>query len=71
MNNHQMVETGGRIATHMFAVIGGLILILIGLFLSVPMIGLPLGIPIGIAGVLLFLWGLFGTTVKQAPSSGR
>ena len=64
MTNHQLVETGGKLATHMLAVIAGVILILIGLFLSIPMIGLPLGIPIGLAGVLVFLWGLFGTMGK-------
>jgi hypothetical protein len=30
------------------------------------MVGLPLGIPIGLAGVLICLWGLFGTT-RQKP----
>ena len=64
MTNHQLAETGGKLATHMLAVIAGVILILIGLFLSIPMIGLPLGIPIGLAGVLVFLWGLFGTVGK-------
>ena len=64
MTNHQLAETGGKLATHMLAVIAGVILILIGLFLSIPMIGLPLGIPIGLAGVLVFLWGLFGTMGK-------
>jgi len=66
MTNHQLAETGGKLATHMLAVIAGVILILIGLFLSIPMIGLPLGIPIGLAGVLVFLWGLFGTMGKSA-----
>jgi hypothetical protein len=65
MSNHQLAETGGKVATHILAVIAGVILVVIGLFLSVPMIGLPLGIPIGLAGVLVCLWGLFGTTAKK------
>src|SRR5271157_4492195 len=66
MNYHQLTKTGSKIAGHMLAVIAGLILIMIGLLLSVPMVGLPLGIPIGLAGVLICLWGLFGIT-KQKP----
>jgi len=31
----------------------------------VPMVGLPLGIPIGLAGVLICLWGLFGRTTQK------
>jgi hypothetical protein len=65
MNNHQLAETGGNIAAHLLAVIAGVILVLVGLLLSVPMVGLPLGIPIGLAGVLICLWGLFGTTTQK------
>jgi hypothetical protein len=64
MANHRLAETGGKLAIHMLAVITGVILILIGLFLSIPMMGLPLGIPIGLAGVVVFLWGLFGKMAK-------
>ena len=39
----------------------GLVLVITGLGLSVTMVGLPLGLPIGLAGVLVGLWGLFGT----------
>ena len=65
MNNHQLTETGSKIASHLLAVIAGLALIAIGLLLSVPMVGLPLGIPIGLAGVLICLWGLFGRTAQK------
>ncbi len=61
MNNHHIAETGSKIAVHTLAVIIGLVLIVTGLGLSVTMVGLPLGLPIGLAGVLVFLWGLFGT----------
>ena len=66
MNNHQLTETGSKIASHLLAVVAGVIMILIGLLLSVPMVGLPLGIPIGLAGVLICLWGLFGTSPQRA-----
>ena len=65
MNNHQLAETGSKIAIHTLAAIAGLVLVIAGLGLGVTMVGLPLGIPIGLAGVLLFLWGLFGTAAKK------
>lgn len=65
MNYHQLTKTGSKIAGHLLAVIAGLILIVIGLFLCVPMVWLYLGIPIGLAGVLICLWGLFGTTTQN------
>jgi hypothetical protein len=66
MNTHHLVETGSKIAIHTLAFIVGLVLVVTGLGLSVTMVGLPLGIPIGLAGVLVCLWGLFGTTAKKA-----
>ena len=71
MDNHQLTKTGSRIASHLVAVIAGLILVMIGLLLSVPMVGLPLGIPIGLAGVLICLWGLAGTTAKKSLTPPR
>ena len=59
------IDSGSKIASHVLAVIAGLILVMIGLLLSVPMFGLPLGIPISLAGVLICLWGLFGTTTQK------
>ena len=41
MNNHQLKETGTKIAIHLLAVIAGVVLILIGLLFSIPMIPSP------------------------------
>jgi hypothetical protein len=68
MNHHHIAETGSKIAIHTLAVIVGLVLIITGLGLGVTMVGLPLGLPIGLAGVLACLWGLFGT-VAQKPAA--
>jgi hypothetical protein len=67
VNNHQIAEAGSKIAIHTLAVIAGLVLVVTGLGLSVTMVGLPLGLPIGLAGVLVCLWGLFGT-ITQKPA---
>ena len=59
-----MMEIGSKIAIHLLAVVAGVVLILIGLLFSVPIVGLLLGVPIGLAGVLLGLWGLFGVQTE-------
>jgi len=65
VNNHHIAETGSKIAIHTLAVILGLVLAVTGLGLGVTMVGLPLGLPIGLAGVLVGLWGLFGTVGRS------
>ena len=44
----------------------GVILVILGLGLGVTMWGLLLGIPIGLAGVLLCLWGLYGRAATES-----
>ncbi len=66
MSSHRVMEIGSKIAIHLLAVVAGVALILIGLLFSVPIVGLILGIPIGLAGVLLGLWGLFGVEGRKA-----
>jgi uncharacterized membrane protein len=59
-SGHKIIKAGERIAGHVFAIIGGILLMIIGLALGVTMVLLPVGIPIGLVGVLLFVWGMFG-----------
>ncbi len=66
MDKHEIVETGSKIAIHALAVIAGLVLVVTGLGLSVTMVGLPLGLPIGLVGVLVCLWGLGGTVPSKS-----
>ena len=66
MDNHHVMEIGSKIAIHLLAVVAGVVLILIGLLFSVPIVGLLLGVPIGLAGVLLSLWGLFGVSNQKS-----
>jgi hypothetical protein len=68
MNTHRLTETGISIALHTLALLAGVILVILGLALVVTIWGLLLGIPIGLAGFLLCLWGLFGrAAAKSAP----
>jgi hypothetical protein len=66
-----MTEIGSNIALHTLALLASVVLMILGLGLVMTIWGLLLGIPIGLAGVLLGLWGLFGraATVSGPPRS--
>lgn len=49
----------GRFAEHTAIVVVGLMMMILGLGLGVTMIMLPVGIVIGLAGLLLVVGGLF------------
>ena len=66
MNTHRLTETGSKIALHTLALLAGVILVILGLALVVTIWGLLLGIPIGLAGFLLCLWGLFGGGTSES-----
>ncbi len=66
MSQHHLRETAGSIATHLAAIVVGIVLVMIGLFLSVPIVGLPIGIPVGLAGVLLLVWGFFSRASRAS-----
>jgi hypothetical protein len=55
----QIVETGERILAHTIAVAVGFALMLVGLGLGVTMVLLPIGLPLGLLGLVVFMWGLF------------
>ena len=54
------VETVGRLLGHVAAVLVGFVLMVIGLALGVTMIMLPVGLAVGLLGLLAFVWGLVG-----------
>jgi hypothetical protein len=56
-NNNQVNESGGM-ASHFVAATAGFVLMMVGVGLSVTMVLLPIGIPLGLAGLGLLTWGL-------------
>jgi hypothetical protein len=66
MNTHRLTETGSNIALHTLALLAGAILVILGLGLVVTIWGLLLGIPIGLAGMLLCFWGVFGRALSES-----
>jgi hypothetical protein len=55
---HSALDAGGRFALHAVAIVVGLLLMVLGLTFGVTIVGLPLALPAGLAGLLMFLWGL-------------
>jgi archaellum biogenesis protein FlaJ (TadC family) len=53
------IKTTESVLGHIAAVIIGFIMMVIGLGLGVTMIMLPVGLVIGLAGVAMFIGGLF------------
>jgi hypothetical protein len=53
-----LLETGERVLGHTIAIVLGLILMVLGLGLGVTMVLLPIGLPIGLCGVLLLVAGM-------------
>jgi hypothetical protein len=61
-----VLKSGGRFLGHTVAILVGLVLMIVGLGLGVTMVLLPIGLPLGLAGLLLCLWGFyFGGPSKQ------
>jgi hypothetical protein len=58
-SDRHLVKSGGRFLGHTMAVGAGIVLVIVGLGLGVTMVALPIGLPLGLAGLLLLLWGLF------------
>ena len=59
-----IADKAGRFIGHVAAVVVGFVLMVIGLGLGVTMVMLPVGLVIGLVGVLLFTWGLVGHLQK-------
>ena len=58
MGNNDQDKKPESMTVHLAAIAGGLVMMVLGVGLSVTMVLLPLGIPLGLAGLGLFLWGL-------------
>jgi hypothetical protein len=58
MNNNNQEKGSESIALHLGAVVVGIMMMVLGVGLSVTMVLLPVGIPLGLAGLGVFIWGL-------------
>jgi hypothetical protein len=64
----ELVTGAKRFVGHVVAIVVGLILMIVGVAMGVTLLLLPVGIPLGLVGLGLFLWGIFGRAPEQATS---
>jgi len=58
MGNHEQNKKSDRITLHLAAIIAGIVMMVLGVGLSVTMVLLPIGLPLGLVGLGAFIWGL-------------
>jgi hypothetical protein len=58
MTNDKQEKKAEGIAIHLGAVLAGIVCMVLGVGLSVTMVLLPIGIPLGLVGLGLFVLGL-------------
>ena len=56
----EVAKTTGTFLVHFIVMVVGLVMMVAGVGMGVTLVMLPVGVPVGIAGLLVFLWGLFG-----------
>jgi hypothetical protein len=69
----ELAKGAGWLAAHVVAIVVGLILMIAGMAMGVTVVLLPLGVPVGLAGLFILLWGFVGAPgSKEAltPSPG-
>jgi hypothetical protein len=66
----EVVKGTGILFGHLAATLLGLSFMLIGSAMGVSLVLLPIGIPLGLAGLALVLWGCFGWACTEEESIG-
>ena len=61
----ELVKGAGSLLAHTIALAVGFALMIAGVALGVTIVALPVGLAVGFAGLLLFLWGLFGRSAGE------
>jgi hypothetical protein len=63
----EVMKDASLVLGHGLAAVVGLLLMFAGLAMGVSLASLPLGIPLGLIGLAVFVWGLFGWS-QAAPA---
>ncbi len=60
----ELAKGAGRFLSRSAAVVVGVLLMIVGLAMGVTVVMLPVGVPLGLVGLLAFLWGISGSETK-------
>ena len=66
-SNRHLLRSVERFLGHTIAVVLGLLLMIVGLGLGVTMVALPIGLPVGLAGLVIFIWGFYRSPPANQP----
>ncbi len=66
----ELAKGAGLLVVHVAAIVVGFILMMLGIGLGVGLVTLPVAIPIGFAGLFVFLWGLFARSAARETPVG-
>ena len=64
-------QAGGRFADRTIAIVLGVVLMVCGLGMGVTIGMLPVGLPMGVVGLLLILWAVFYATPSADADAGH
>jgi hypothetical protein len=66
-SGHGVAKGIGLFVSHLFAIAVGVILMILGVGMGVTIVLLPAGIPVGLIGLFLVIWGACGWSEERAP----
>ena len=74
MSNGDQEKKADSVAFHFVAIVIGLAMMVLGLGLGVTMVLLPIGLPVGIVGLSILIWGLtpgLSQVMTRAPATSH
>ena len=60
MSARETLRVGENLAAHVAAIVAGGTMMVIGVGMGVTMILIPVGVPLGLIGLGVFFWGVWG-----------
>jgi hypothetical protein len=67
-SDRHLLKSGGRFLGHAVAFLLGLVMMIVGLGLGVTMVLLPVGLPLGLAGLILCIWAFYYGGPSEQPN---
>lgn len=65
----EVLKASEWVVGHVAAIVVGFVLMILGVALSVTMVLLPIGLPVGLFGLFVFLWGFLGAGAARAQKA--
>jgi hypothetical protein len=70
MSARETLKVGENLVAHVIAIIVGAAMMVTGVGMGVTMILIPVGVPLGLVGLGLFFWGVWGFGEARRRKTG-